>query len=158
MEEKGVENMPHQHKRPTLRITIPTQQPVATSSNNPIQKTSSNTAAATKVTTASNSHCPPPQQVSPEQDPPGQDAVLFTEVDYSRGKIDPASSISSHSPLSDTLGRVAYTSPPRATKKHILESQQGQEQAQVRDIGSVETGAEGGTQGVNEEGKTEGAE
>ncbi|KAL8779147.1 MAG: hypothetical protein Q9213_007073 [Squamulea squamosa] len=152
MEGKVVDNRPHKHKRPTLRIIIPSQQPIATSSNHAPQPASSNTAATTNGTTASDSHHSPPQQVPKEQDPP----VLFREVDYSHGKTDPASSISSHSPLSDTLGQVAYTGHARALKKALLDCRSKEEEkAQGEDIDSVESGAKGWTENVDGKRKTE---
>ncbi|KAL8913019.1 MAG: hypothetical protein Q9171_002087 [Xanthocarpia ochracea] len=126
IEQQGAGNTSPQPKRPKLRLTIPNRHPTATSSNTSTQPTKDNVNTDINARTAADNQPSQPQQhpqVFEEDIPPDQNAPIFREVDYNRGKTDPSSSISEHSPLSASLGRIAWVGHAEAGEKEIHDNE-----------------------------------
>lgn len=138
-EKTGQIDLPPPTERPTLLLNILRQLPTTTSPNHRTLSTDSNTNAATKGTASTQDQLEPPRQVPEEQALSYQNNVHFREIDYSRGKTSPSSSISSHSPLSDTPERVANADPVRAlTKRNLDLHNREQARAEAGELGNLE--------------------
>ena len=101
---RNTDGSPQKPPKPSLHITIPIQRhqnrtlhPPAPSVNS--QPTTVNSNAATKASSQSLSESP----------------ITFRDINWNQGKNSPASGISEHSPLSDTMSRVPYVSPTGGT-------------------------------------------
>ncbi len=135
IEQKDADNTSPQAKRPKLRLTIPNRHPTPISSNTSTQPTNNNPDLSIKATTAVVNQASLPHQhlqVFEAETSPEQKAPIFREVDYNRGKTDPASSISEHSPLSASLGRIACVNYANTGDKEV----HGNETKEGRDVDS----------------------
>ena len=125
-EQQGADNTSPQPQRPKLRLAIPNRHQTPISSNTSTQPTNSNPHLSINATTAPVNQPSQPQQhlqAFEEGIPPDQNAPIFREVDYNRGKTDPASSISEHSPLSASLGRLACVGHAEAAEKNVHDNE-----------------------------------
>lgn len=108
---------PPEPQNPTLQITINPPLNSSTTSQLPHPSTTSppNTVSTTTATKATS---PPPSPPNP-QTPPS--APTFGEIHWDRSKTSPASTISSHSPLSDTMDRIPYIAPTAVSSRIELQ-------------------------------------
>ena len=116
LQKETPHDVPSEPQNPTPQITKP---PLNSSTPSPLPHPSTtsppNTVSTTAATKAKSS---PPSPPNP-QTPPS--APTFREIHWDRSKTSRASTISSHSPHSDTMGRIPYIAPTAVPSRTELQ-------------------------------------
>ena len=115
LQKETPHHAPSEPQNPPPQITKPS---INSSTTSPLPHPSTSLPNTVSTTAATKATSPPPSPPNP-QTPPS--APTFREVHWDRSKTSPASTISSHSPLSDTMGRIPYIAPNAVSSRIELQ-------------------------------------